>query len=174
LRETIKYIALIVIGFVVILYTGIPMIKMLFRPEIVIRKRIDINKFYNEQMTDFIFNGNNGEQKILPDKKNHLIFGINKNPYSELQVVYFYLDKLTKEKYDIDIIAVNGIEKVKTKGKLSVLRYNTKEMGEFFGLTDNDDFTLIVDSTNAIKYFDYRLIDGIEFELLINKFKRED
>jgi len=172
LRENIKYIALILIGSIVIVYTGVPMIKKLVRPEIVVRKRIYINTFYNKQMPIFIFNGKDEYQRILPDKKNHLIFGINSNPYSALRIVKLYQEKLTKGIYDIDILTVNGIEKVKTKENISVLNYNTKEIGEFFGLTDNDDFTLLIDSTNSIKYFDYRIINIYEYENIITNYSK--
>ena len=36
-------------------FSGIPIFKYLFKPDIVVRKRIDINTFYNKKMPPFIF-----------------------------------------------------------------------------------------------------------------------
>ena len=126
-------------------------------------------------MPAFTLTTNNKEDDIFPDNRNNFIFCINSNPKRLLQYLQVCNKKLNESGFNANIIAITGVKKINAKNdEILTLRYNPQELGEFLGLSDDADFTLFIDSTNTIKYFDYRVIDSIEFELIIDKYTIEN
>ena len=128
--------------------------------------------FYDKDCIPFTLTSKNGNAVNLPDSGNHIIIGINEQFDRDIEILYYQLKNLNLDEYDADVIAVTLTDDYGIDYGINVYNYNDAQLGEFLNLSDNKNFTFIVDEYNKIKFFKYQFLEIRELELILNRFKK--
>ena len=173
IRQNIKYLSLILVAFVLIIINSASLIENLtkIKRKGIIRRPVNPVNFYDKNIPEFEFYSKKGETLKLPDDKNHIIFGLNNKPENTLGTVNLCMINIESDNFNIDINAVTHLKEIKNNYNIEIFHYDPLKLGDFFHLSDNQNFTLLIDKTNKIKYFDYRLISIYEFDQLVSNYK---
>ena len=101
-----------------------------------------------------------------------MLIGINRNISNNFEFILSYLERLKFNKYDVEILILSKSNSLKSND-IPVYNYEGKILDNFFNLKDNDNFTILVDNNNRIKFFNKNILDQKRLQLLIDRFKIE-
>ena len=122
---------------------------------------LDPSSFYNAEIVQLYLVSELEDTLKIPDSNNHLIFGLNNNFAKYYIEVTGFFSMLDLSKYDIDIVLVSLVKYNMSSVEFPIYQYNPELFGEYFHISDLINFTLLIDESNQIKYFDYKIISGM-------------
>ena len=178
IKQNIKLLILTILALVLIVINSASIIENIKNTDInrsgVSRRMVNPLTFYDKEFPEITFTMKNGKVINLPDKRNHIIIGLNEQFNRDIDKLYWYLKNFDLSKYDIDIMAVSLEKEFKDSKGIDVYHYDSVKLGEFFHLSDNKNFTVVLDKNNKIKFFKYEFLELRELELLIEKYKKTE
>jgi hypothetical protein len=174
-KNTIKLISLAFLSILIIIINGGSLIKIITKQS---NKKeyyyINPIYFYNQSLPNITLKSKKGNLNI-PNKKNHLIFGINSLNENEKELVKKCIQTVELDSFAIDVILIKrnrGILNILSSSLSSGVYYYYSSVDSLFHTENKDNFTLLIDSTNIVKFFDYRIIDYAEYVNLIENYKK--
>ena len=131
--------------------------------------------FYDVTFPDILLKSKNGSINV-PDNNNHLIFNVSSISNVEKEMLEKYVNYPIDDSFDIDVILIKrnrGIfNKMTFFSDNTPFYYYTSVVDSFFHTDYKNQFTVLIDSTNKVKYFDYRIINEAEIQNLLENYKK--
>jgi len=178
IKQNIKLLILTILALVLIVINSASIIENIKKPNInrsgVSRRPVDPLTFYDKDFPEITFTTEDGKVINLPDNRNHIIIGLNEKFEQDIEKLYWYLKNFDLSKYDVDIIAISLEKDFSDSKNIDVYHYDSVKLGEFLSLSDNKNFTIVLDKNNKIKFFKYEFLGLRELELLIEKYKKTE
>ena len=176
IKKNIKLIILTFVAIVLIVFNSASIIENIKREKnlTISRHHLDHLSFYDNEFMHITLKLKNGKVLNIPDNLNHIIIGLNKQFYKDIETLESYMEKFNMTNYDIDIVVVSIKKDTRKINEIEVYNYNSVKFGEFFHLSNYDNFTTLVNNNNKIKFFKYDFLELRELELLLNRYKRND
>ena len=170
-KNKFKYSIILVISAIIIILNVafLNLIKNKPTPDIPETKTL---KYYDTYFTNLMIYNNKGENLKLPDFRNTILIGLNKDFEKKFDKVYQFISTFDLTNYNVRILIVLDEDVIKQLHSNSkVFFYSDKEFTKYYNLDENSNFIFLIDKFNKIRYYASNLISKNDLKLLIERNK---
>jgi len=132
-----------------------------------IRNSVDPLDLYRKEMIPVTLISQFNDTLIIPDNNKHFILGLNNDFEKDFNSLKFFIKNDSLIQYNSNIIVVSLYPNLDIADDLNIYHYQSEILGDFFKISDNLNFTLLLNDDNTIEFFVYYLISAEEIVLLL-------